>query len=109
MVQRSFIRNISGFQHLNYWDQLQKLKLYFLEWRWEQYMIIYTWRILEEQVSNICPLEQGGMQSKHNARRGRICQVPHVKTDAPSAIQKQNMARFSIRGPRLFNASTRQG
>ena len=83
MVQRSFVRRISGFQHLNYWDKLQKLKLYSLERRWEPYMIIYTWRIPEKQVSNICPLEQGGIQSKHNARRGRICQVPHVKTTAP--------------------------
>ena len=67
-------------------------------------MIIYTWRILEKQVSNISPLEQGGIQSKHNARRGRICQVPHVKTNAPSAIQKQRMVSLSICGPRLFNA-----
>ena len=48
MVQRSFVRKISGFQHLNYWDKLQRLKLYSLERRWERYMIIYTWRILEK-------------------------------------------------------------
>ena len=53
-------------------------------------------------MPNIYPLEQGGMQSKHNARRGRICQVPHVKTNAPSVIQR--ISSFSIRGPRLFSA-----
>ena len=57
-----------------------------------------------KQVPNICPLEQGGIQSKHNARCGRKCQVPHVKTNAPSAIQKQCMVSLSIRGPRLSNA-----
>ena len=104
MVQRSFVRKISGFQHLYCWDQLQKLKLCSLERRKERYMIIYTWRILEKQVPNICPLEQGGIQSKHNACRGRICQVPHVKTNAPPVIQKQHMPSMSIHGPCLFNA-----
>ena len=72
-------------------------------------MIIYTWRILEKQVPNICPLEQGGIQYKQNARHDRICQDPHVKTNAPPAIQKQRMASLSIRGLRLFNALSCQG
>ena len=50
MVQRSFIRKISGMTLKNYWEQLEHLKLYSLERRRERYRIIYVWRILERQV-----------------------------------------------------------
>ena len=46
MVQRSFIRKISGCQHLNYWEQLKYFKLFSLERRRERYRIIYTRKIL---------------------------------------------------------------
>ena len=82
-VQRSFIRKISGIQHLNYWDQLCKLKLYSLERRREWYIVIYTWRIIEEQVPNICESDKGGIQAYQNMRRGRICRIPQVKRSAP--------------------------
>jgi hypothetical protein len=103
-VQRSFIRKISGVNHLNYWEQLHELGLYSLERRRERYQIIYTWRILEDQVPNIHAPNKGAIQADHHIRRGRFCQVPHVSKSAPPQVQKQRYASFSLRGPCLFNS-----
>ena len=58
-------------------------------------MIIYTctWRILNKQVPNMCPLDEGGIQSNIIARYGRICYV--IVHRAPPAIQKQHMTTLN--------------
>ena len=53
MLQKAFISKIAGLQDLNYWEQLQELKMYSLERRRERYSIIYAWRVLEGQVPNL--------------------------------------------------------
>ena len=53
MVQRSFLRKLSGVNQMTYWQQLRFLKMYSLERRRDRYRIIYVWRILEGQVPNI--------------------------------------------------------
>ena len=103
-VQRSFVRKISGIQHLTYWEQLDALTLYSLERRRERYIIIYTWKILEGQVPNIGPLDEGGVHATEHIRRGRICHVPTVKKGSSKQVQNQRCASFSVRGPRLFNS-----
>ena len=52
-LQKSFVRHISGFRHMNYWTALAKLGLYSLQRRRERYQIIYLWSILESKVPNI--------------------------------------------------------
>ena len=105
MVQRSFIRKISGYRSLSYWEQLKHLQLYSLERRRERYRIIYIWRILEGQVPNIISAE--GMQPKIRAkcheRRGRECEIPQVNRNAPAKVQSLIYASLPIHGQRLFN------
>ena len=50
MVLRSYLRKVSGLQHLSYVEQLKELKMYSIQRRHERYAIIYMWRILEGQV-----------------------------------------------------------
>ena len=52
-LQKSFVRHITGFRHMNYWSALSKLGLYSLQRRRERYQIIYLWSILESKVPNI--------------------------------------------------------
>ena len=52
-LQKSFVRHITGFRHMNYWSALSKLELYSLQRRRERYQIIYLWSILESKVPNI--------------------------------------------------------
>ena len=55
MVQRSFLRKIDGMNGLDYWKQLQALKINSLKRRRERYQIIYVWKILEGLW---CPISQ---------------------------------------------------
>ena len=47
IIQRSFIRKITGMHKFTYWEQLKLLKVSSLERRRERYCIIYIWKILE--------------------------------------------------------------
>ena len=102
-VQRSFIRKISGVQHLSYWQQLKELSMYSMERRRERYTIIYIWRILEGQVPNVSLSDQQGIQSAWHPRRGRNCKVPLINLRGPKHFQTVRNASFGVRGPRLFN------
>ena len=105
MVQRSFIRKISGCGHLNYWQQLKYLKLYSLERRRERYRIIYVWRMLENQVPNI--MSADGSHEKVRAlwhpRRGRECCIDMVNRNAQRHVQNLIHASLPIHRQRLFN------
>ena len=105
MVQRSFLRRISGYNELDYWEQLRRLKLYSLERRRERYRIIYVWRILEGQVPNIKSANGNSekISSKWHPRRGRECIIPAVSRQAPTHIQNLIYASLPIHGQRLFN------
>ena len=101
MVQRSFIRKIDDMRHLDYWAQLKKLRLYSLERRRERYIMIYIWRILENQVPDITSgkifsINEGG-------RLGRKSSFPPISNNAPSEIKKIRYASLSMKGPQLFN------
>ena len=98
MIQRSFLRKIEEVRHLNYWEQLGKLKMKSHERRRERYLIIYTWKVLEAQVPAI-----GGIRSSENARRGRLCIIPGLNNRAPERIRNLREASFTTHGPRLFN------
>ena len=53
MVQRCFLRKITGMKNHSYWEQLRHLNLYSLERRRERYRIIYIWCILEGHIPNV--------------------------------------------------------
>ena len=104
MVQRSFLRKISGMNLLSYWEQLQKLKMYSLERRRERYRIIYVWRVLEGQVPNV---GNDRIISQENERRGRECIPPHIRPSANKHIQNLMYSSLPVHGQNLFNSLPR--
>ena len=102
-VQRSFIRKISGLQHLSYWQQLKELKMYSLERRRERYIILYIWRIMEGQVPNVSHSDNAGIRFIWHPRRGRNCLVPLVNSRGSRHFQTVRYNSFGVKGPRLFN------
>ena len=52
-VQRSFTRFITGMRPLSYDERLKSLHLYSVQRRFERYIIIYIWKILESIVPNL--------------------------------------------------------
>ena len=105
-LQRSFLLKLSGLRNMSYWEQLHHLKLYSVERRRERYLIIYIWRILEEQVPNIkyADGERNKVTAQSHPRRGKECIIPKVSRKAPCRLQKLRDASLAIRGQRLFNA-----
>ena len=102
-VQRNFFRKVNGMQPLTYWEQLKALCTYSLERRRERYLIIYIWRMMEGQVPNISHAEDRGIKTKIHIRRGRVCMVPTVNSQAPQAVKSLRYASFAYHAPRLFN------
>ena len=90
-------------QGLSYWEQLSTLSLYSLQRRRERYILLYVWRILEGLTPNFNQPNLGGIREYWNARRGRLCDVPIVKAQAPAAFRQMRYSSFGIIGPRLFN------
>ena len=52
-IQRTFTYKITEVQHLNYWERLHELKLYYLQRRNGRYIIKYIWKITQHMVPNI--------------------------------------------------------
>ena len=104
MIQRSFIRKINGMNHLSYWDQLKKLKMYSLERRRERYHIIYVWKVIEQQVPNV---GNNRIISKLNERRGRECIPPRVSQSCSKKVQNLIYASLPVHGQQLFNCLPR--
>ena len=100
-VQRSFTSRIMGVAHLNYWDRLKSLRLYSLERRRERYIVIYIWKMIESLVPNV------GVQTKYNARRGRLCVVAYANNRARATVQNIKNCFLTVRGAKLFNALPR--
>ena len=103
-VQRCFVRKICFFDsgNMNYWERLSTLGLYSLQRRRERYRILYTWKIIEKLVPNVCTNESAGIQCKLNQRTGRMCMYSNngfVKT----RIQNLHDDSLVAHGSKLFN------
>ena len=96
-VQSNFLSKIAGLSSLDYWEQLQVLKMSSLQRRRERYTCIYVWKVLEELVPNF------GLQSTYSIRRGRSCIVPAVKRTGSHRHQTIRFNSMGVLGPRLFN------
>ena len=46
-IQRTFTSHIRDVKNLNYWQRLVSLNIYSIERRYERYLIIYAWKIIE--------------------------------------------------------------
>ena len=95
MIQRSFLRKINGMNHISYWDQLKKLKMYSLERRRAIYRIIYVWKVIEQQVPNV---GNNRIVSKLNERLGRECLPPPVNQTCSKKVQNLIYASLPVHG-----------
>ena len=102
-VQRNFTSKIWGMEKLDYWERLKKLQLFSLERRRERYMILYTFKIIENYVPNFASY-RFKIGTYQNIRRGRFCSIPALKTRAKAGMKTMVDASFAVMGPRLFNS-----
>ena len=96
-VQRSFTSKIDNMQNLNYWERLEKLKLFSLQRRRERFIIIHTWKVYKHLAPN-----DVGLKFHEHARLG--IQADRLPLKAKSAkVKTLRHNFFSHTGPRLFN------
>ena len=98
-IQRTFTSKINGLSNLRYHDRLKELNMYSIQRRFERFIIICVWKIIEGKTVNM----NNQIRTTYNARSGRKCFVPLPKLGGGLAMQTKLYNSFAIRGPRLFN------
>lgn len=102
-IQRSFTNKISSVKNLDYWERLKSLQLYSFEQSRERYLILYTWKILNNMTPNV-QVENGELiRYKENKRLGRMCAVRSIRSRAPTSVKTLKENSFATRGTHLYN------
>ena len=57
ILQKSFTNRIVNLSNCDYWEKLQKLKMYSVERRFQGYAIIYLWKVMENLVPSCVDLQ----------------------------------------------------
>ena len=99
-IQKSMTSRITSLKSKNYWERLKILDIYSLERRRERFIIIYTWRIIQNLAPN---LPKNPISVYPDSRRGRLCRVPRPDHNASRKCQKLREESFAVKGPKLFN------
>ena len=76
-IHRTFTYKITEVQHLNYWERLHKLKLYFLQRCRECYIIIYIWKITQHMVPNIDGTIGHTIKTRKHPGHGTQCVIQY--------------------------------
>ena len=97
-VQQAFTRRIHGMTEINYWERLKVLKMYSLERRRERYIVMYTWKMIENLVPNV------GIETKYNNRLGRMCKLPQLNCRGNTRAKGMRESSIRTYGAELFNA-----
>ena len=98
--QRTFTSKITGVQHLDYWERLERLSLYSLQRRRERYIIIYTWKMVNGLVPNFNSDKFKIKTVGSGSRLGLRCLLPPVVRTGDGTLRDRS---FQVMGPKLFN------
>ena len=96
-IQRHFTSRVAGMKNWEYWERLNKLKLYSQERRRERYAIIFIWKCAVGLVDGY------KLDFINNARRGRLCVVRPVNKNAPTQVRRASESSLAVKGARAFN------
>ena len=101
-LSRNFTSQITGLDHLDYWERLEALHLYSQERRRDRYQIIFAWKLAQGLVQ--------GYQASFTSsdRRGRQMVLPPLQTKSPASVKKARESSFQVKGARLFNCIPRE-
>jgi len=101
--KRSFTRNITGMEGLDYAQRLRKLKMYSIQKRYERYKILYGDKIKEKLVPNVT--QSHGLYFEYG-RHGCECKLPryHIR----KGIKKTRENSFALTARNLWNSLPRR-
>jgi hypothetical protein len=102
-VQRSFTSKITEVKEMNYHDRLNALRLYSIQRRFERFIIINIWKILEGFSVNVNEKIVEKVTERNQTRTGRMCYFKVPKSTGGLKFQTMAFNSFTCRGPKLFN------
>ena len=94
-LQRTFTSRINTVSNLDYWSRLKQLGLFSIHRRFERYLIIFVWKVIENLVAK--PAQTFDMTDT-NSRTGRKFVLYHLPKKLPVFNSPINKAK------RLFNS-----
>ena len=100
-VARSFTARVANMEGLDYWERLEKLRMYSQERRRERYQIIFIWKLSQGMVTGY------NLPFQYSERRGTHVSVPPMAAKSPAAVRKAREASLQVKGARLFNLAPR--
>ena len=100
-VQRMFTSKVQGCKDMSYWDRLKHLQLQSLQRRRERYILIHTWKILNDLTNNDVGIS---FEDKDNlTRMGVTANVPPLPRSIPARSITLFENSFTVRAPKLWN------
>ena len=100
-VQRMFTSKVQGCKDMSYWDRLKHLQLQSLQRRRERYILIHTWKILNDLTNNDVGIS---FEDKDNlTRMGVTANVPPLPRSIPARSITLFENSFAVRAPKLWN------
>ena len=103
-IQRSFTSRIAGLSDSDYWARLKKLNLYSVQRRYERYIAIYIWKVLEKFI---VPPESEEIVATFSDRNGRTCVRSHLSSSCSAKLKTLQHNSLSPFGTRVFNTLPR--
>jgi len=100
-VQRVFTSKVAGCKDLAYWERLKALKMQSLQRRRERYVIIHTWKILNELTNNDIGISF--TDPGNSSRAGISATVPPVPHNVPARVVSLYENSYAVQGPKLWN------
>ena len=97
-VQRNFTRHIKGCQGVDYWGRLKKLQLLSLQRRRERYIMIHTWKIVNDLAPNDIK-----MVFKNSKRHGVKAVVPSLNNKSQRSTATHYEHSFGVNAAKLWN------
>ena len=96
-VARNFTSRVAGMDGLDYWERLDKLRMYSQERRRERYQILFIWKLSQGLVTGY------HLTFQQNVRRGLLVAVPPMATKSPTSVRRARESSLQVKGARLFN------
>ena len=101
-IKRIFTSKVEGCRELPYWERLKYLRIQSLQRRRERYIIIHTWKILNDLTNNDIGITFSN--GKNCTRSGyTACIVPPVPRGVPAGVATLYEHSFAVKAPQLWN------
>ena len=95
-LQNRFMKSAKGQWESDYWSRLNTFKLLSIQRRIERFIIIYSWKSLENLVPDI------GLSSHVHPHKGRLLRIPNIPRSTMS-IKTLRHRTICVTGLKLFN------